>query len=99
MESINIKTVLVLVAISAVSGALGGYFAASFSPVPGQIAIVDIQGLVIKASSKGGQTEEEARTITAKVKQVTDSLVEQGIVVIDSQYVLSAPEEAYVSIE
>ena len=83
-----------------VCGALGGYYAASFSPVPAQIAIVDIQTLVKKAMEKNAtQTEDDAKALTARVKATTDKLVQQGVVVLDSQSVLNAPEEAYVNIE
>ena len=81
-------------------GALGGYFAASFSPTPAQIAIVDIQTLVKDAVAKNStQTEDDAKALTARVKATTDKLVQQGIVVLDAQAVVNAPEEAYVNIE
>ncbi len=83
-----------------VCGALGGYYAASFSPIPAQIAIVDIQSLVKIAMEKNAtQTEDDAKALTARVKAATDKLVQQGVVVFDSQSVLNAPEEAYVNIE
>jgi len=83
-----------------VCGALGGYYAASFSPVPAQIAVVDIQSLVKKAMEKNAtQTEDDAKDLTARVKAATDKLVQQGVVVFDAQSVLNAPEEAYVNIE
>ncbi|HEY8095400.1 MAG TPA: hypothetical protein VIE65_04820 [Methylobacter sp.] len=81
-------------------GALGGYYAASFSPIPAQIAIVDVQALVKKAIEKNAaQTEDGAKALTARVKATTDKLVQQGVVVLDAQSVLNAPEEAYVNIE
>lgn len=81
-------------------GALGGYYAASFSPIPAQIAIVDVQVLVKKAIEKNAaQTEDDAKALTARVKATTDKLVQQGLVVLDAQSVLNAPEEAYVNIE
>ncbi len=82
------------------SGAFGGYYAASFSPVPAQIAIVDVQGLVKKAVEKNqAETEEDAKALMAKVKSSTDELIHRGVVILDAQSVLSAPEEAYVNIE
>jgi len=76
------------------------YHAASFSPIPAQIAVVDVQALVKKAVEKNAaQTEDDAKTLTARVKATTDKLVLQGVVVLDAQSVLNAPEEAYVSIE
>jgi len=84
----------------ALSGALGGYYAASFSPVPAQIAIVDVQGLVKKAVEKNqAQTEDDAKALMNKVKASTEELVQRGVVILDAQSVLSAPEEAYVNIE
>jgi hypothetical protein len=92
---------IVALLLSAVAGgALGGYYAALFSPIPAQIAIVDVQALVKKAIEKNAaQTEDDAKALTARVKATTDKLVQQGIVVLDAQSVLNAPEEAYVSIE
>jgi hypothetical protein len=93
-------SVLLLGFYCSVCGALGGYYAASFSPVPAQIAIVDIQTLVKKAMEKNAtQTEDDAKALTARVKAATDKLVQQGVVVFDAQSVLNAPEEAYVNIE
>ncbi|MDP2200426.1 MAG: hypothetical protein Q8K07_00245 [Methylicorpusculum sp.] len=83
-----------------ISGGLGGYYAASFSPVPAQIAIVDLQGLVKKAVEKNqAQTEDDAKALMNKVKESTKELVQRGVVIFDAQSVLSAPEEAYVNIE
>ena len=94
-----IKIVALLISCVA-CGALGGYYAASFSPIPAQIAIVDVQVLVKKAIEKNAaQTEDDAKALTARVKATTDKLVQQGIVVLDAQSVLNAPEEAYVNIE
>ena len=93
-------TVILLFLSCCLCGALGGYYAASFSPIPAQIAIVDIQSLVKKAMEKNAtQTEDDAKALTARVKAATDKLVQQGVVVFDAQSVLNAPEEAYVNIE
>ena len=93
-------SVFLLILSCSLSGALGGYYAASFSPIPAQIAIVDIQSLVKKAMEKNAtQTEDDAKALTARVKAATDKLVQQGVVVFDAQSVLNAPEEAYVNIE
>ena len=73
---------------------------ASFSPIPAQIAIVDVQGLVKKAVEKNqAQTEDDAKALMAKVKSSTEELIQHGVVILDAQSVLSAPEEAYVHIE
>ena len=92
--------VILLAGFSGLCGALGGYYAASFSPIQAQIAIVDIQALVKNAMEKNAtQTEDDAKALTARVKATTDKLVQQGVVVLDAQAVLNAPEEAYVDIE
>jgi hypothetical protein len=98
MKTSLIKFALFL-SSSVIGGALGGYYAASFSPVPAQIGIIDIQSMVLSAASGKNQTEENAKALTKKIKVVTDKLTEQGIVVLDAQYVINAPEEAYVSID
>ena len=100
MISITPLKILVLLLSCALSGALGGYYAASFSPVPAQIAIVDVQGLVKKAVEKNqAQTEDDAKALMAKIKSSTEELIQRGMVILDAQSVLSAPEEAYVNIE
>jgi hypothetical protein len=100
MISLTPVKLILLVLSCGLCGALGGYYAASFSPVPAQIAIVDIQTLVKKAMEQNAtQTEDDAKALTARVKATTDKLVQQGVVVLDSQSVLNAPEEAYVNIE
>ena len=100
MNSLTSTKIVVLLLSCGLCGALGGYYAASFSPIPAQIAVVDVQALVKKAVEKNAsQTEDDAKTLTARVKAITDKLVLQGVVVLDAQSVLNAPEEAYVSIE
>lgn len=89
-----------LVGVCVVGGAGGGYFAASFSPVPAQVAIVDVNALVMKAvSNNATQTDEDAKALTERVKAATDKLVQRGVVVLDAQSVINAPEDAYVVIE
>lgn len=96
----TIPKISALVIACGMSGGLGGYYAASFSSVQGQVAIVDVQALLKQAIDKNqAQTEADAKVLTAKIKAATAPLVEQGIVILDSQSVLSAPEEAYVKVE
>jgi len=100
MISLTPLKMLVLLLCCVLSGGLGGYYAASFSPVPAQIAIVDVQGLVKKAVEKNqAQTEDDAKALMTKVKSSTEELIQRGVVILDAQSVLSAPEEAYVNIE
>ena len=91
---------LFLLFLSGLSGAFGGYYAASFSPVPAQLAIVDVQALVKQAvEHKEAQTEEDAKALMMKIKSATAGLIERGVVILDAQAVLSALKEAYVAIE
>jgi hypothetical protein len=100
MNSSTSTKLVVLLISCGLCGALGGYYAASFSPIPAQIAVVDVKALVMKAVEKNAtQTEDDAKALTARVKATTDKLVQQGVVVLDAQSVLNAPEEAYVNIE
>lgn len=100
MNSLTPLKLILLLFTCGLSGALGGYYVASFSPIPAQIAVVDVSALVMKAVEKNAtQTEDDAKALTARVKATTDKLVQRGIVVLDAQSVLNAPEEAYVSIE
>lgn len=100
MNSLTPLKLILVLFVCGLSGALGGYYAASFSPIPAQIAVVDVSALVMKAVEKNAtQTEDDAKALTARVKATTDKLVQRGIVVLDAQSVLNAPEEAYVSIE
>ena len=90
----------ILIGLCLLSGAVSGYFAARVVPSPAQIAVVDIQSLVSQSLSPDGkQTEAQATNLTQKVKTLTDKLVANGIVVLDAQAVLNAPEAAYVRIE
>lgn len=94
-----VKLVMLLLSCG-LCGALGGYYAAAFSPVPAQIAVVDVQTLVKKAvENNQAQTEDDAKALMTKIKSATQPLIEQGIVIFDAQSVLHAPEEAYVNIE
>jgi len=100
MNSLTPIKIVVLLISCGLCGALGGYYVASFSPIPAQIAVVDVQALVKKAVVKNAaQTGDDAKMLTAHVKATTDKLVLQGVVVLDAQSVLNAPEEAYVNIE
>jgi len=100
MNSLIPLNLLLLLFSCGLCGALSGYYAASFSPIPAQIAVVDVKALVMKAVEKNAtQTEDDAKALTARVKATTDKLVQQGVVVLDAQSVLNAPEEAYVNIE
>jgi hypothetical protein len=94
-----VKLVMLLLSCG-LCGALGGYYAAAFSPVPAQIAVVDVQTLVKKAvENNQAQTEDDAKALMTKIKSATQPLIEQGIVIFDAQSVLHAPDEAYVNIE
>lgn len=84
--------------LGVVGGTTGGYFAAGQAAVPAQLAVIDIHSLV-KQSTVNGQTEADAKTLTGRIKATTAKLVALGVVVIDSQAVIDAPEEAYVTVE
>lgn len=85
-------------ALSILGGTAGGYFAAGQTAVPAQLAVVDIQSL-IRQSTVNGQTAADAKALTERIKATTAKLVAQGIIVIDAQSVVDAPEEAYVTVE
>jgi len=91
------KSILVAI-LGIIGGTAGGYFAAGQTSVPAQIMVIDIQSL-IKQAATSGQTEADARALTSRIKATTTKLVSQGIIVIDSQAVVDAPEEAYVTVE
>lgn len=79
---------------------LSGYYAASYAPIPPQIAVVNVASLVLESIEHNkSQTEEDAQKLTARIKAKTSELVQKGAVVLDSQYVLDAPDEAYVPID
>ena len=99
-SNISIAKTMALLISCGLCGAVGGYYAAAFSPIPGQIAIVDVQAIIKKSVEKNeAKTAKDAQALTAKIKLATDELVKQGVVILDAQSVLSAPEEAYVYIE
>ena len=51
MNSLTSLKLLLLLFSCALCGALGGYYAASFSPIPAQIAVVDVKALIVLAVS------------------------------------------------
>ncbi len=93
-----VKEIAVLL-VCVAGGVAGGYIGASFSTVPAQIAIVDVQALVRQSVAEGGQSEAEAKALTGRIKRRTEALVEHGVVVIDAQMVVDAPKEAYVTVD
>ncbi|WP_347990199.1 hypothetical protein [Methylomonas sp. AM2-LC] len=81
-------------------GVIGGYWGGGMTPVQGQIAIIDVQAIVKSSMDKNPkQSEEDTKALTEKIKDMTESLVAEGMVVLDSTAVLSAPEEAYVTLD
>lgn len=89
---------LMMLGLALVGGVAGGFFAASHADMPTQLAIVDVQAL-IKQSTLNGQTESDAKQLTQRIKAATTQLVARGIIVIDAQAVIDAPEAAYVSLD
>jgi hypothetical protein len=89
-----------LIAVCAASGALGGYYAARFSPIQGQVAIVDMDLLLKEAiDNNQAKTEADGKALTERVKKATAPLVARGLVILDGQSVISAPDEAYVTVD
>ena len=73
--NLTIQKVIALIIACGMSGGLGGYYAASFSPVQGQVAIVDVQALLKQAIDKNqAQTEADAKTSDCK-NQGSDSAI------------------------
>lgn len=87
---------LKLIIVSIISGSIGGYLSFSFTPIPAQIGIIDLKALVEKEAVLN---EDQAKVLTSKVKKVTESLVNKGVIIIDSQSVINAPEGAYINID
>jgi hypothetical protein len=84
----------------ALCGVAGGYYGGSQAEVPAQIAIVDIQGLVRQsAGTDGGQGQPDAGRLAQRIKAATAKLVAQGMVVVNAEAIVNAPEEAYVNVE
>lgn len=90
--------IVLIVILSAGAGALSGYYAARYAPVPAQLAIVDVKSIVMQATAAGAASPSETDAITKKIRSRTDALVQQGIIVLDADAVINAPEEAYVPI-
>ncbi len=96
----SLNNYLFTAAISLVFGIAGGVAANYYLPVPAQIAIIDTAEMLKLAVPKGRPaTEADANLLADKVKNATQELVKQGVVIIDAQAVLGAPEEAYVHID
>jgi hypothetical protein len=92
-----VKTLLVI-GLSILGGVAGGYYGAQWAPVSAQVAIVDVQSFV-KRNASGTPAEDNALRLTQRIQSATQPLIERGIIVLDAQAVVDAPEEAYVDVE
>jgi hypothetical protein len=61
------------------------------------IAVLDVQGIAKRAIDKNPHpSEADSKALAQNISAITDTLVEQGYVVIDSAYILKAPKDTYV---
>lgn len=96
----NLIRDIFLLCACALCGIAGGYYGGNLTDAPAQVAIVDVPALIRQSSATTtGQSQVEADHLAQKIKAATAGLVSQGIVVISSEAVVNAPEEAYVSID
>lgn len=89
---------LLVIGLSILCGIAGGYYGAQWAPISAQVAIVDVQSFV-KRNAGANPVEDNALILTQRIKSATEPLIERGIIVLDAQAVIDAPEEAYVDLE
>ena len=64
-----------------------------------QFAVIDVDELTMRIDPNDPQRVEKAEQLAARARVVTESLVQNGIVVLDRARVLGAPENAVVRID
>ncbi len=95
----DLPKVLLLLAIAIGLSDYVARYEISHTPIPAQIAIIDIDALVKKAASLAPGDAKAAEELTAKLRQRAGELSAKGVIVLDSKSVIHAPEEAYVSLD
>lgn len=93
--------VLLLIIICTLTGTVGGgfagYYAALSTPMPAQIAVVDVEALARGIDPRAPDYRARMHQVTMHTKMMTDLLTSNGVVVLDRAQVLGAPDDAVVS--
>lgn len=93
--------VFLLVAICTISGTIGGGFAGYYSalstPMPAQIAVIDVEALARGIDPRAPDYRATIHQVQSHINEMRDLLTANGVVVLDRAQVFGAPEEAIIS--
>lgn len=91
--------VLFCSAFSAVTGGLAGYYAALSVPTVSSVAVIDLEQLASNVDARSPQAANHVQLLTAKAREVTEKLTAAGMVVLDRNAVVAAPQESIIRID
>lgn len=91
--------VLFCSAFSAVTGGLAGYYASLLVPTVSSVAVIDLEQLAANVDSRSPEAAKHVQLLTAKAREVTERLTAAGMVVLDRNAVVAAPQESIVRID
>jgi hypothetical protein len=89
-------------------GAVAGHYSSLQVPVPAQFMVLDVDGImrgaVLEVSKLGpnadpAKSKAVADAVIAKTKEITKSLADSGVVVLDRQAVVEFPPNALITLE
>jgi hypothetical protein len=96
----NVLSHVLMVAVAAAAGVLGGVLYVKHQPPPQRIVIVDMRGLAEAVTNDSTLSDtgrqERVALLGASVNRMVGLYAEQGAIVLDANAVLRAPKEAYV---
>ncbi len=84
------------------AGAIGGYYAALSIPIPNQVVIFNLDDITKKAISAAAASGVEPKIVADEILAETKAKFKEfkanGIVVLDANAVLEAPEHLYIDL-
>lgn len=98
--TVGVVSLALTIAVSGISGALGGLLYARYQKAPSPVVVVDMRKL-LDPVVRDGSLDDAARLkrtaqIGTAISQVVEHHVAAGTVVLDGSAVLRAPQELYV---
>ncbi|MYM92711.1 hypothetical protein [Duganella vulcania] len=88
-----------LIAVNGVISAGGAYYAYSKAiamPVAPQVALIDVEAVVNSVRPEEAGSKERARERINELKALAKKIAGEGVIVLDSRYVIDAPDDAYI---
>lgn len=92
------KYVLIVVLNAAISAGFAflAFKRSAELPVAPQVGLVDVDAVVNSIRPEDPGSKERARMKIVALKEQAKRLAAAGVIVIDSKYVIDAPDEAYI---